>query len=42
MLGEKQDLIMRVANKEYPYLPISEDEISNYLSQPFLTVEWNG
>jgi hypothetical protein len=36
MYGEKQDLIMRVANKEYPYLPISEDEISNYLNNPAL------
>lgn len=36
MLGDKQDLIMRVSNKEYPYLPISEDEISNYLANPSL------
>jgi len=36
MLGERQDLIMRVANKEYPYLPISEDEITNYMANPSL------
>lgn len=31
MLGEKQDLTLRVGNKEYPYLPLSDTEITNYV-----------
>ena len=40
MLGEKQDLILRAGNKEYPYLPISETEITNYLTNP--EIQLNG
>lgn len=40
MLGERQDLRLRVANKEYLYLPLSDDEISNYLDNP--TLQLNG
>lgn len=34
MFGEKGDLVMKVAGKTYPYLPVSADEISAYLAQP--------
>lgn len=34
MLGSKQDLTLRVANKVYPYVPFSEAEISDYLATP--------
>ncbi|SDM19434.1 SusD/RagB family nutrient-binding outer membrane lipoprotein [Kriegella aquimaris] len=40
MLGEKQDLILRVANKEYPYQAISETEMTDYLSNP--VIQFNG
>ena len=40
MLGEKGDLTLRVAGKTYSYLPVSEQEINEYLDQP--TVKFNG
>jgi len=40
MIGEKGDLTLRVANKTYPYLPIADTEIENYLTSP--EVEFNG
>ena len=40
MLGEEGDLSLRVANKTYPYLPIADNEITNYLATP--EVQFNG
>ncbi|HUH46003.1 MAG TPA: SusD/RagB family nutrient-binding outer membrane lipoprotein [Arenibacter sp.] len=40
MIGEKGDLALRVAGKTYPYLPISDTEITNYLASP--EIQFNG
>ncbi len=39
MLGVKGDLTMRVAGKTYPYMPISDTEISTYLADPVVAFD---
>ncbi len=40
MIGERGDLVVKVAGKVYPFVPISEDEINAYLASP--TVAFDG